>query len=57
MENESPQSLGAGHVGGTVFFSKRVKKVFSLSGNKMPFHQSNLTIPLIFDRSRNNLCI
>ena len=34
-ENESPQSLGVGRVGGTVLSSKRAK-VFSFSGSKMP---------------------
>jgi hypothetical protein len=31
---ESPQSLVAGHVGGTVLSSKWAKKVFSMSGSK-----------------------
>jgi hypothetical protein len=34
-EKESPQSLVAGRVCGTVLSSKRTKKVFSLSGSKM----------------------
>jgi hypothetical protein len=34
-ENETPQSLGVGRVGGTVLSSKRAK-VFSLSGSKTP---------------------
>ena len=33
-EKESPQSLVAGRVGGTVLSSKRTKTLFSLSGSK-----------------------
>ena len=45
MENESPQSLGAGRVGGTVLSSKQVK-VFNLSGSKTLLSATWLVFPL-----------
>ena len=45
-ENESPQSLGVGHIGGTVLSSKQAKKVFSLSGSKTSVSTTWLVFPL-----------
>ena len=39
---EGPQVLVAGHVGGTVLSSKRVKKLFSLSGSKTSWSATGL---------------
>ena len=46
-ENESPQSLGAGRVDGTVLSSNRVKKVFHLSGSKTSVFATCLDFPFV----------
>ena len=46
MENESPQSLGVGSVGGTMLSLKRANKVYSLSGSKTSVSATWLVLPL-----------